>query len=120
MRSVSSKLRRWAGKGRAGYSYWCQGYEQLHSIVTEGAGAWGFNGDIDRPVFTPSVLVRYVANPEASDEFKEWRTARVCHTFIGHSGAQPGQVIFLSDCTHALSGTVQLMPDLPDYLRGDQ
>lgn len=120
MSAVSRKLRRWAGEGVAGYSYWCQGCESLHQVRTEGFSVWGFNGDVDRPVFTPSVLVTYPANPDADEEFREWRTERRCHTFVGHSGAQPGEVIFLGDCTHALAGTVQPLPDLPDYLRGDK
>lgn len=43
-----------------------------------------------------------------------------CHTFVGCNGAQPGEVIFLGDCTHALAGTVQPFPDLPDYMKGNQ
>ena len=33
------------------------------------------------------------------------------------NGAQPGEVIFLSDCSHALAGTVQPLPDLPSHAR---
>lgn len=120
MSAVSRKLRYWAGSDAAGYSYWCQGCEDLHQVKTEGASIWGFNLDMDKPVFTPSVLVVYPANPNASEKNKEWRTERRCHTFVGHSGAKPGEVIFLGDCTHALAGTVQPLPDLPDYLRGDK
>lgn len=107
----SAKLRRWEGGGQAGYSYWCQGCKSAHSVVTEGPGAWGFNGDLLKPVFTPSVLVTidfpagYVREPDDPP-------AR-CHTFIGHSGAQPGEVIFLGDCTHELAGQVLPLPDRP-------
>ena len=50
--------------------------------------------DVEKPTFTPSVMVTWPANPAASDEFKEWRTERRCHTFI-----TDGRVQFLADCT---------------------
>jgi len=41
---------------------------------------------------------------QASEEFKEWRTERICHSFI-----TDGKIQFLSDCTHHLAGqTVDL------------
>lgn len=126
----STKLRRWEGKGEAGYSYWCQGCNERHSIPTEGPKAWTFNGDLERPVFGPSVMVRsghYAEHHVPGDSC--WCTydaeqiaqglepsgfgCRRCHTFIGCNGAQPGEVIFLSDCTHALAGQTLPLPDLP-------
>lgn len=92
-----------AGGVGGGLTYWCQGCEMHHSIRTHGPGAWEWNGDRDRPVFSPSVLVT-IQYPDRT---------YVCHTFVGCNGAQPGEVIFLSDCTHALAGTVQPLPDLP-------
>lgn len=124
MSALSRKLRSSVDvNGRKGLTYWRQGCESLHQIWYEGGAPgrnWGWNGDAERPIFTPSVLVTYPANPDADEEFKEWRTARCCHTFVGCNGAQPGEVIFLGDCTHALAGTVQPLPDLPDHLRGDK
>lgn len=68
---------------------------------------WTFNGDLDRPVFGPSLLVR--------SELGEARTPYVCHSFIGCNGAQPGQITFLGDCTHALAGQTIDLPDVePD------
>jgi len=56
---------------------------------------WSFNGDFDAPVFGPSVLTK-------------WGN-RVCHSFVGCNGAVPGQIVFLSDCTHSLANqTVDL------------
>jgi hypothetical protein len=37
--------------------YWCQGCNCTHTIKTKGVGAWGWNGDVEKPTFTPSVLV---------------------------------------------------------------
>jgi hypothetical protein len=116
---LSSKLRKWVDpkSGDEGLTYWCQGCNKAHSIQTKGDYVWDWNGDVERPVFSPSVLVTWPANPNAGEEFKEWRTERRCHTFVGCNGAQPGQVIFLGDCTHALRGTVQPFPDLPEHMQ---
>jgi hypothetical protein len=100
MGQLSPKLRSIAD---GGLSYWCQGCEDMHAIkIGRGEGPrWGFNGNVDRPTFTPSVLVRY-SDPdgELPDE--------VCHTFV-----TDGQVQFLADCTHQLAGQTLPFPDLP-------
>ncbi len=98
--------RSWDGQ-EGGLTYWCQGCESPHSIRTYGPGAWGWNGDRERPVLTPSVLLTI--------DFKDRR--HVCHSFVGCNGAQPGEVIFLSDCTHAYAGKVLPLPDLPDHVQ---
>jgi hypothetical protein len=119
MSAISSKLRNSADStGRKGLTYWCQGCESLHQIWYEGGVPgrnWGWDGNVDAPTFTPSVLVTYPANPDADEDFKEWRTERRCHTFITN-----GQVQFLGDCTQALAGQTLPLPDLPDHLRGDK
>lgn len=112
MSQLSPFLRDWTdGAGKRGLTYWCQGCEAYHQIWVEGGDInrnWGWNGDVDRPTFTPSVLVTYPANPDADEEFKEWRTERRCHTFI-----TDGQVQFLGDCTHAMAGKTLPLPPLP-------
>lgn len=53
MGQASAKLRRVAN----GYSYWCQGCGSMHTVRTDGPTAiWGFDGNVDAPTFTPSVL----------------------------------------------------------------
>lgn len=37
--------------------FWCPGCDKAHAIAYEGPNAWGWNGDLERPTFTPSVLV---------------------------------------------------------------
>ena len=102
------------GTRRTEMGVWCQGCNCTHTIKTKGAGAWGRNGDVEKPMFTPSVLVTWPANPDASEEFKEWRTARSCHTFI-----TDGRVQFLGDCTHGLAGQTLDLPDLPTHLKDE-
>lgn len=67
---------------------------------------WTFNGDLDKPVFGPSLLLRSEQGPGFSPY--------VCHSFIGCNGAEPGQIIFLGDSTHSLSGQVVELPDLTE------
>lgn len=133
MSLLSRKLRKWAdpATGNEGLTYWCQGCKTTHSIRTKGPTAWGWNGDVEKPVFTPSVLStsgHYVPSHkpgdscwcdykrEHPDEKDDTFGCVRCHTFVGCNGAQPGQVIFLGDCTHELAGQVLPFPDLPDYM----
>ena len=110
MGQLSGKLRDWTHLERKGLVFFCPGCQSGHSILTS-AGGWGWNGDIEYPTFTPSVLVTHEAVPEASDKFKEWRTARICHSFV-----TDGRIQFLSDSTHSLAGqTVELADFPPNY-----
>ncbi len=58
---------------------------------------WTFNGDRERPTFSPSMLVNartHVTNPNAI----------LCHSFV-----RDGKFEFLSDCSHAMAGkTVEI------------
>ena len=108
MAQISGKLRTWAAGDRHGLSFFCSACESAHTILTS-AGGWTWNGDADRPTFSPSVLVTHDANPDASEEFEEWRTARACHSCV-----TDGQIQFLGDCTHALAGQTVPLADFPE------
>lgn len=104
MKPIGSKLL----MNEDGYTlFYCPACETPHALAVKGPQAWGWNGNGDSPTFTPSVLVTHDAKPDASEEFKEWRTERRCHSFI-----TDGRIQFLSDCTHALAGHTV---DLPGY-----
>lgn len=74
----------------------CPGCGHLHSVATKtpnGMGAkWSWNGDTQKPTFSPSVLVR-------ANYTSESRMDDVCHSFVTN-----GRIRFLSDCTHELAG----------------
>ena len=57
---------------------------------------WTFNDDLNKPTFSPSLLIRY---PTSKKE-------NVCHSFIKN-----GNIQFLSDCTHDLAGRTVEIPD---------
>lgn len=107
----------------------CPGCRHVHGpSVGEGPGPrWEWNGDYEKPVFSPSLLVQWrMYSAEARAESDAFQAAhgrlptddevaprwdnKVCHSFIGCNGAAPGQIIFLGDCTHALAGQVAEIP----------
>lgn len=131
MGQLSSKLRNVAG---GGLSFLCLGCAAAgatrsgfvaHTVwVGDGPGPrWGWNGDAERPVFTPSVLVEHDRwePPVTPENFERWMAApwqrakvqHRCHSFVGCNGAQPGQIVFLGDCTHPLAGQTVDLPDWP-------
>lgn len=92
-----------------GVMFWCPGCDSAHRVfVGDGSGPrWGFNGSVDRPTFTPSVLVTY-NGPDAGQDHGDGYVAppAVCHSFV-----TDGRIQFLGDSTHALAGeTVDLPP----------
>lgn len=80
--------------------FWCPGCREHHGVFVDRPERpnWGWNGDLVRPTFTPSILVTW--------EWGERREKKVCHSYV-----RDGQIQFLSDSTHALAGqTVPLLP----------
>ena len=65
---------------------------------------WDWDGDLDAPTVSPSILSRFGPRAEGEPE-------RVCHSFL-----RAGVFEFLGDCTHSLAGQHVPMPDLPDWL----
>lgn len=102
---VSRLLKRWEYQGQHGYTFRCPGCNSWHNVKTSENG-WGFNGDVEKPTFTPSILVTHEAKPDAAEEFKEWREKRVCHSFV-----TGGRIQFLGDCTHELAFQTVDIPD---------
>lgn len=114
MGQLSLKLRNVVGPA---LSFWCPGCDEAHTINV-GSGGWHWNGDADLPVFSPSILVtgtEWLTDNEHAQLMRGEHvepTPKRCHSFVGCNGAQPGQIIFLGDCTHSLAGQTV---DLPDW-----
>ena len=85
---------------------------------------WSFNGDLEKPTFAPSVLTGYYKlSAKGKEELKEWYDKGmpdkkgeqfdgahiVCHSYI-----TDGNIQFLADSTHSLSGQTVPLPDF-DY-----
>lgn len=96
-----------------GLIFWCPGCDGAHAIQ-HGAGSgprWGWNGDVDAPTFTPSVLVTWSEPSDNPGEFDDTSkdVKKACHSFV-----TDGRIQFLGDCTHALSGQTVDLPDWED------
>lgn len=55
---------------------------------------WTFNGDINKPTFSPSMLAR-------------WPENNICHSFVTN-----GKIRFLGDCTHSLKNKEVELPEI--------
>jgi hypothetical protein len=71
----------------------CPGCGTPHAVRVEGERSpkWEWNGSLESPTFSPSILVRWDFGPS--------REPKVCHSFV-----RDGRIEFLSDCTHPLAG----------------
>lgn len=115
--ALSKKLHD-GGNGRL--MYWCPGCESAHCVWIEHPNnlraRWDWNGDAERPTFSPSILVRGVV-PLTDEQIAAYRRGDglpeprplACHSFV-----TDGRIQFLSDCTHALAGQTVDLPDWPN------
>lgn len=109
--------------------FWCPGCNHRHHINdapepgNPASPVWHWNGSVDKPTFSPSILVRgrtltrkgeadYEAwyqsgYPQPAPEFESMET--VCHSFVND-----GKIQFLGDCTHHLKGQTVNIPEWPD------
>ena len=105
----------WQGKDGL-LMFECPGCEVPHGIyVGDGAGPrWGWNGNVDQPTFTPSILVRGML-PLTDEAHAAWMLGAAqlppAVPFVCHSFVVAGQIQFLPDCTHALAGQTVPIPD---------
>lgn len=73
--------------------FFCPGCGYEHFVNTNRNGHV-FNGDFDKPTFTPSVLVH---------------GQHRCHSFITE-----GKIKYLNDCSHQLAGQTITLPEVHD------
>ena len=87
----------------------CPGCEQQHQIWTgNGPGpAWQFNGDVESPTFSPSLLVRMGPKCDENGLRLTGAPDQRCHSFI-----RDGKIEFLGDCSHALAGQTVELPEV--------
>jgi hypothetical protein len=80
-----------------GYEIFCPGCKCGHCFYVkpphkDGTGpVWTFDGNMEKPTFSPSMLVRGVTT---------------CHSYV-----RKGMIEFLGDCTHDLVGKTVPLPD---------
>ena len=80
------------------YMFQCPGCKCCHFVRVKGNGCtWEWNGDVNKPTVTPSLLVNR-GNP-----------TQICHSFV-----KDGQIQFLDDCFHELKGKTVDIPEWDD------
>ena len=73
--------------------FYCPACQKTHPFSLN---RWSFNGEKDRPTFSPSLLV----HP---------RNGQVrCHLFL-----REGRIEYCSDCEHQMAGMTVSLPDIP-------
>jgi hypothetical protein len=91
------KLKKTGGLG-PDYSFYCPGCRTEHFIWTKQTKfvkcISEFNGDVDKPTFLPSIMIRHGLN-------------MICHSYITE-----GTIHFLGDCIHEFSGQSLPMEDI--------
>lgn len=92
-------------------SFTCPGCGDAHTVPV-GPNGWGWNGDLNKPTLTPSLLVRSGHYADA------WKPGDACwcgkdygfECYRCHSFVRDGRIEFLGDSTHKLAGqTVDLL-----------
>ena len=108
--SALSPILRDAEGGRL--HFWCPGCGGVHGInVGEGPGPrWGWNGNVNKPTFTPSIHVRTGRAVDPAFQPEPGDPPEVCHSFV-----TDGRIQFLGDCTHALAGQTVDLPIYPGH-----
>lgn len=104
MGQLGSKLRRAVSDDyKTQYlSFFCPGCELMHTIKVNGLHSWGWDGRVEDPTFSPSILV---TGGEGGIR---------CHSFV-----TAGVIRFLADCSHRLAGQQVPMPPLPPVYQDD-
>lgn len=81
--------------------FYCPGCGHQHpyrvDVPQENGAMWTWNGDMEKPTFTPSLL--------CNKDIPDLR----CHLFL-----TDGQLRYCGDCHHELAGKIIDLPDLPN------
>jgi len=86
------------------YTFRCPGCKTIHVVYVKGFNInWSFNGDLEEPTISPSLLLWHNGYPE--ENIPAYR----CHSYIRN-----GMIQFLDDCTHGLKGQTVELPEV-DY-----
>ena len=88
------------------YSFYCPAckHEHVYAINSDGTG-WQFNGNMDSPSFTPSLLNTVTIKNEATGVY-DVEYSR-CHLFV-----TDGKIIYCGDCKHELAGQTVELPNI--------
>lgn len=85
-----------------GYMFECRGCKLGHAVhikphKNDLGASWTFDGNLDAPTFSPSILSKVEAPHKMM----------ICHLFV-----RGGRIEYLGDCTHELAGQTVEMEDI--------
>ena len=88
------------------FSFYCPGckHEHVYTIQPDGI-SWQFNGNMESPTFTPSLLNRGMQKNTTTGIY-DIETDR-CHLFV-----TDGKIIYCNDCHHELAGKTVELPEI--------
>jgi len=88
-----------------GLIYYCPGCLKKHIVHVDSTKqpCWGWNGDIIKPTFTPSVLVRHTPTYTVK-ELEQLGQEKLTKDIVYHSYIKDGKIQYLTDTNHYLSG----------------
>lgn len=100
----------------ADFIFWCPGCKCGHGVWTTKtntqSAVWSFNGNLERPTFSPSILITYTRDITDDERARILGGEKLhipqmrCHLFV-----VDGQLQYCPDCTHELAGrTVAMVP----------
>lgn len=118
MSAISKVLREAGSNGYRMLMFRCPGCKQAHGVSVsrpegQAGPVWGYNGNPNKPTFTPSVLVTYRHPQGYSNENPApvgWAgeyVDEVCHSFV-----TDGRIQFLGDCKRAMAGQTVDLPEI--------
>ena len=109
MSQVSEVMRR----GQTAFFHWCPACEEMHPLPH----SWDFDGNVEKPTFSPSFAQTFVHWTEGVDEETNLgrgeKQHRLCHYII-----TGGIINFCSDSWHRRTDSVP-MPPIPEHLRSE-
>lgn len=101
---------------------WCPGCGEAHRAQTIGTDGrpptgpcWDWDGNVDAPTISPSLLVGGVQWAEDEPFHKPGHAVAAGASIVCHSFIRAGKWEFLTDSTHDLAGQTVPMVPLPDY-----
>lgn len=92
----------------------CPGCDEAHGVTVNKPEKWSWNGSLELPTISPSILFRGVLYGPAKVRFSNYKGSFPCESspFVCHSFVRDGRIEFLPDCTHELAGQTV---DLPEF-----
>lgn len=103
-----------------GVRFLCPGCKDWHATDNR----WVFDGDVEKPTLSPSVLVRsghFISDYKEGDgcwckyNAEHPNDKASFHCYLCHSFVRQGKIEFLEDCSHALAGQTVDLPPMEDW-----